>query len=56
MGRNSPVLVFGEVGIGKNHLAELVFLRSGRTADPFVMVDFPSFNRNSWNFIHFISK
>ncbi len=51
MRRNNPVLIFGEIGVGKNHLAELLFLRQGNTANPFIMIDFPSANRHTWNFL-----
>ena len=49
--RGSPVLIFGEVGVGKNHLAELLFLRQGNTSSPFVLVDFPSVSRHTWNYL-----
>jgi len=51
MQRNSPVLIFGEVGIGKNHLAELLYLRGGLSDSTFVTVDFPSMGRASWTFL-----
>lgn len=49
--RGSPVLIFGEVGVGKNHLAELLFLRHGNTSNPFIMIDFPSVSRHTWNYL-----
>ena len=45
------VLIFGEVGVGKNHLAEMIYLNSQFTKNPFVFVDFTLINKQTWNFL-----
>lgn len=52
--RKNPVLIFGEVGVGKNHLAEMIYLNSRFTKSPFIFVDFPLMNKQTWDF--FIGK
>lgn len=51
LSRKSPVLILGEVGVGKNHLAEMIYLNSQFTKNPFVFIDFQLINRQTWNFL-----
>lgn len=51
LSRRNPVLIFGEVGVGKNHLAEMIYLNSQYTGNPFVFIDFPLINRQVWNYL-----
>lgn len=51
MSRRNPVLIFGEVGVGKNHLAEMIYLNSQFTKNPFVFIDFTLMNKQTWNFL-----
>lgn len=51
LSRRNPVLIFGEVGVGKNHLAEMIYLNSQYTKNPFVFVDFTLMNRQTWNYL-----
>ncbi len=51
LGRNSPVLIFGEVGVGKTHLAELIYLNSKYAKNPFVFIDFTLTDSRTWNFL-----
>ena len=37
--RKDPVLIYGEVGVGKNHLAEMIYLNSQYVNHPFVVID-----------------
>lgn len=52
--RKNPVLIFGEVGVGKNHLAEMIYLNSRFTKSPFIFVDFPLMSKQTWDY--FIEK
>lgn len=49
--RRNPVLIFGEVGVGKNHLAEMIYLNSQYTKNPFVFIDFTLMNKQTWNLL-----
>ena len=51
LSRRNPVLIFGEVGVGKNHLAEMIYLNSQYTKNPFVYIDFTLMNKQTWNFL-----
>lgn len=51
LNHRNPVLVFGEVGVGKNHLAEMIYLNSQFTKNPFVFIDFTLLNKQTWNFL-----
>lgn len=51
LSRKSPVLILGEVGVGKNHMAEMIYLNSQFTKNPFVFIDFQLINRQTWNFL-----
>lgn len=51
LSRRNPVLIFGEVGVGKNHLAEMIYLNSQYTKNPFVFIDFTLMNKQTWNFL-----
>lgn len=51
MTHKNPVLIFGEVGVGKNHLAEMIYLNSRYTNNPFVFIDFTLINKQTWNFL-----
>ena len=52
--QRNPVLVYGDVGIGKNYLAEMIYLNSSFTKNPFVVIDLSLMSRQTWNFL--ISK
>lgn len=51
LARRNPVLIFGEVGVGKNHLAELIYLNSNYTKNPFIFIDFTLLNRQTWDYL-----
>ena len=51
LSRRNPVLIFGEVGVGKNHLAEMIYLNSQYTKNPFVFIDLPLMNKQTWNYL-----
>lgn len=51
LSRNNPVLIYGEVGVGKNHLAELIYLNSKFSKNPFVLIDCTLINNRSWNYL-----
>ena len=51
LSRRNPVIIFGEVGVGKNHLAEMIYLNSQYTKNPFVLIDFTLMNRQTWNYL-----
>lgn len=51
LNHRNPVLIFGEVGVGKNHLAEMIYLNSQFTKNPFVFIDFTLLNKQTWNFL-----
>ena len=51
LSRRNPVLIFGEVGVGKNYLAEMIYLNSQFTKNPFVFVDFTLINKQTWGFL-----
>lgn len=44
---NESVLVLGESGVGKELLAQALYLRSGRVAEPFVSVNCPQFQEGN---------
>lgn len=51
LSRKNPVMIYGEVGVGKNHLAEMIYLNSKYIKNPFVIIDCSLINRQSWEFL-----
>ena len=51
LARNNPVLIYGEVGVGKNHLAELIYLNSKYVKNPFVLIDCTLINDRAWDYL-----
>ena len=49
MSRSEPVLISGEIGIGKDHMAKTIFLRSRRHRDQFVVINCTRINARNWN-------
>ena len=49
MNRSEPVLISGEIGIGKDHMAKTIFLRSRRNRDQFVVINCARINSRNWN-------
>ena len=49
--RNDPVLISGEVGSGKDHLAKMIYLRSSFNRHPFVVIDCSQINSRTWNYL-----
>ncbi|MBQ5340454.1 MAG: sigma 54-interacting transcriptional regulator, partial [Oscillospiraceae bacterium] len=49
MSRSEPVLISGEIGIGKDHMAKTIYLRSRRHRDQFVVVNCTRINARNWN-------
>lgn len=54
LSQRNPVLIYGEVGVGKNHLAELIYLNGNARKNPFVLVDCSLISKRTWDF--FIHK
>lgn len=48
---NSPIIIIGEQGTGKEQLAELIYTQSILQNNPFVTIDFMSTNEKHWNFL-----
>lgn len=49
--RNDPVLISGEVGSGKDHLAKMIYLKSSFRHHPFVVIDCSQINSRTWNYL-----
>lgn len=49
--QRNPVLIYGEVGVGKNHLAEMIYLNSTFSKNPFVVIDLSLISRQTWDFL-----
>lgn len=49
--RNDPVLISGEVGAGKDHLAKMIYLKSSYSHHPFVVIDCSQINSRIWNYL-----
>ncbi len=49
--RNDPVLISGEVGAGKDHIAKVIYLRSQFAKNPFVVIDCSRVNSKTWNYL-----
>lgn len=49
--RNDPVLISGEVGSGKDHLAKMIYLRSNFSHHPFVVIDCSQINSRTWSYL-----
>lgn len=49
--QKNPVLIYGEVGIGKNYLAEMIYLNSKYIKNPFVVIDLSLISRQTWDFL-----
>lgn len=49
--RNDPVLISGEVGSGKDHLAKIIYLKSSFRNHPFVVIDCSQINSRTWNYL-----
>lgn len=49
--QRNPVLIYGEVGIGKNYLAEMIYLNSKYIKNPFVVIDLSLISRQTWDFL-----
>ena len=49
--RNDPVLISGEVGSGKDHLAKMIYLKSSFSRHPFVVIDCSQINSRTWNYL-----
>ena len=49
--RNNTVLISGEVGSGKDHLAKLIYLKSKFNHHPFVVIDCSQINSRTWNYL-----
>ena len=49
--RNDPVLISGEVGSGKDHLAKVIYLKSSFCHHPFVVIDCSQINSRTWNYL-----
>lgn len=46
-----PILVTGECGVEKEHVAYMLFLRSTRSNKPFVLINCKLINDKSWDFL-----
>jgi DNA-binding NtrC family response regulator len=50
LSRNNPILIYGEVGVGKNHLAQTFYLLNSKfIKNPFIIVDFSRINQRLWD-------
>lgn len=49
--QKNPVLIYGEVGIGKNYLAEMIYLKSKYVKSPFVVIDLSLSSKQTWDFL-----
>lgn len=49
--QKNPVMIYGEVGIGKNYLAEMIYLKSKYVKNPFVVIDMSLISRQTWDFL-----
>lgn len=49
--QRNPVFIYGEVGIGKNYLAEMIYLNSQYVKNPFVVVDLSLISKQTWDYL-----
>ncbi len=49
--RKEPVLISGEVGAGKDHLAKMIYLKGIYNHNPFVVIDCSLINSRAWNYL-----
>lgn len=49
--QRNPVLIYGEVGIGKNYLAEMIYVNSKYIKNPFVVIDLSLVSKQTWDFL-----
>ena len=47
--RPEPILISGEIGIGKDHMAKTIFLRSSRNRDQFAVINCTGVSLRNWN-------
>ena len=46
-----PILISGEIGIGKDHMAKTIFLRSSMSRHPFVIINCAQLTDRTWNYL-----
>ena len=46
-----PVMIYGEVGTGKEQIARAIYLRSGTVRKPLVVIDCSVLDERSWNYL-----
>jgi len=49
--QKKPVLIYGEIGTGKNHMAQLLYLQSGQSRNPFVVIDCSLIGKHTWRYL-----
>ena len=49
--RKDPILISGEIGIGKDHMAKTIYMRSSYNQRPFVIINCAQIIERTWNYL-----
>ena len=49
--KKDPILISGEIGIGKDHMAKTIYTRSAVSHRPFIIINCPQMDERTWNYL-----
>ena len=49
--RKDSILISGEIGIGKDHMAKTIYMRSSFSRNPFVIINCAQLNERTWDYL-----